>query len=152
MVGPFLLALFNLVVFERAVAYPFGAPACVAKPRHGFDAKPLETLPVQITKTKSGEGEYEVRMSGEGENCFKGFIVMTKNPGEFETTEDIVSLSCDGSLGSKGAEFSAVTHSSAGSKCALKIFFTSAEGAQQTPEFIVSIVKDYGTYWTEISV
>ena len=101
---PIFLIAFSFFVPEGVLAYPFGAPACVAKPRHGFESQPLGTLPVEISKTEIQAGDYEVRITGEG--CFKGILIMTQNSGEFKTSEDLVSLPCDGSLGSKGYRLS----------------------------------------------
>ena len=63
-------------------SYPFGAPACVSSPRHGFQPQTSE-LELKIIKELTKDGDVRLEL-GEPDSTFsfRGFLVMTRAPGK----------------------------------------------------------------------
>ena len=74
--------------------------------------------------------------------------------GEFviDPVNPVANVGCNGKLGSDGPETKAVTHIDSGDKSMVSIYFRPDEGVEQVPEFEVVILKDYATFWTDLSI
>ena len=72
--------------------------------------------------------------------------------GEFIADSLVTRLECSGLLGSAGPDSQAVTHGQAQDNFSLQITFRPEEGAQLLPEFDIIILKNYTTFWTDITV
>lgn len=74
--------------------------------------------------------------------------------GEFviDPVNPVASIECNGKLGSDGPDTKAVTHIDSGDKSVVSIYFRPDEGVEQVPQFDIVILKDYATFWTDLSV
>ena len=76
------LALVSVIVIGVSQSYPYGAPACVSAPRHGLDPQEGDT-DIEISKEGTEDGYFVIQLGAEeAEETFKGFMVLTKSPGE----------------------------------------------------------------------
>ena len=76
------LGLVLVTVIGVSQGYPFGAPACVSAPRHGFDPQEGD-INIEIIKEETENGEFVIQLGNkEEEETFRGFLVLTKSPGE----------------------------------------------------------------------
>ena len=76
------LGLALVTVIGVSQGYPYGAPACVSAPRHGFDPQEGDTT-IEIIKEATETGEFVIQLGKkEAEETFRGFMVLTKSPGE----------------------------------------------------------------------
>ena len=65
---------------------------------------------------------------------------------------EVAGLECSGILGSAGPDSRAVTHTTAQDRNSVVIHFRMEEGAELQPQFDLIILKNYTTFWTDISV
>ena len=148
---PFILS--NLILL--ASSYPFGSPACVGQPKHGGEPqKDREGLAVEFSKEKNTDGAFILRMTANDESfTLKGFLVITKSPGQFVAGQGVALLACTGALGSAGPEYKAVTHTDSSEKQMVEIEFEPENpDHEEEPEFEIVILRNYHTFWTEIIV
>ena len=76
------LGLVLVTVIGVSQGYPFGAPACVSAPRHGFDPQE-DDINIEITKEETQNRKFVIQLgNNEEEETFRGFLVLTKSPGE----------------------------------------------------------------------
>lgn len=76
------LALVSVIVIGVSQSYPYGAPACVSAPRHGLDPQEGDT-DIEISKEETEDGDFVIQLGEEeAEETFRGFMVLTKSPGE----------------------------------------------------------------------
>ena len=76
------LTLVSVIVIGVTESYPYGAPACVSAPRHGLDPQEGDT-DIEISKEGTEDGHFVIQLGAEeAEETFKGFMVLTKSPGE----------------------------------------------------------------------
>ena len=147
--------LLLLISGPLVTSYPFGAPACVSSPRHGPSPQTSE-LDIYLEKNLTQQGDARLQLGHpQSDFTFTGFLVRTKAPGEFlvETNSEITArLECSGLLGSAGPDTRAVTHSSASQNNLIQILFQPDLGSELMPDFDIIILKDYSTFWTDISV
>ena len=81
-----MISLSHVLVFVIMIGvslcYPYGAPACVSAPRHGLDPQEGDT-DIQISKEGTEAGHFVIQLGAEeAEETFRGFMVLTKSPGE----------------------------------------------------------------------
>ena len=77
----YLLSIAFFLLTKEAESYPYGAPACVASPRHGVEPQKDE-LDIEIFKDTTVDGDVVIQLGSEdSESTFKGFLVKTKAPG-----------------------------------------------------------------------
>ena len=78
----FSLSLVLVTMIGVSQGSPFGAPACVSAPRHGFDPQE-DDINIEIIKEETQNGEFVIQLGKkEAEETFRGFLVLTKSPGE----------------------------------------------------------------------
>ena len=76
------LTLVSVIVIGVTESYPYGAPACVSTPRHGLDPQEGDT-DIEISKEGTEDGDFVIQLGAEeADETFKGFMVLTKSPGE----------------------------------------------------------------------
>ena len=78
------LGLAMVTVIGVSQGYPYGAPACVFAPRHGFDPQEGDTtITIEISKEATETGEFVIQLGKkEAEETFRGFMLLTQSPGE----------------------------------------------------------------------
>ena len=72
--------------------------------------------------------------------------------GEFITDSLVTKLECNGLLGSAGSDTRAVTHGQAQDNYNLQILFRPDLGSEFLPEFDIIVLKNYTTFWTDMTV
>ena len=75
-------ALVFVIMIGVSRGYPYGAPACVSAPRHGLDPQEGDT-DIEISKEGTEAGHFIIQLGAEeAEETFRGFMLLTKSPGE----------------------------------------------------------------------
>ena len=146
-----LPALLLLLASPSFHSYPFGAPACVSRPRHGAAPQP-GPAPLEVTRQQGPAGAVRLTLrAGAGlAGGFRGFLVVTAAPGTFLPANMTAGMECSGLLGSRGPPHIAVTHTDSSDKQEVELVFQQEEGAQLEPHFDIVVLKNFTTYWTDI--
>jgi len=122
----------------------------VSKPRHGVDPQSdMESLGVKFSKSVGSDGVVSVRVAGDQ---FRGLLVKTVSAGVFLPGEGLVTVECNGFLGSSGPDTTAVTHSHSADKTEVNIRFSPDDGVQQETHFEIVILKNFTTFWSGIVI
>ena len=141
------------LLFIEVNSYPFGAPACVSKPRHGVDPiEDLNALNISIQKTVQNGSVILSFKSNSPEDYFRGFLVRTKSAGMFLTDDDVAKVECTGFLGSSGPDTKAVSHKDSSNKMSARIQFMLDTGTLVEPNFDVILLKNFSTFCTDIKL
>ncbi|XP_055340284.1 uncharacterized protein LOC129589516 [Paramacrobiotus metropolitanus] len=162
--------LYTLIILRPALSYPFGAGPSACKtlvPGHGKEPQPADTLPFLIepdgdsfvlnrilkVRIRTAHGKYKNRK-------ISGFFVQARAPDGSEAVGKWqVEAGTAAAEGSKVAiktqncfhEADSVTHADSKPKSAdLILHFLPTGNMPDQIQFMGTIARDYGTYWTNV--
>ncbi|GAB0093533.1 putative defense protein 3 [Sergentomyia squamirostris] len=139
------------LVVGLTLGLPDGAPpdTCVKgnRPNHGKTvSQPIHTLPYQVVASSNvyGPGS-QISVTISGSDVFRGFFIQARDAqtnewiGEWQQSANTNSI----------PECSAITHGDPKDKVQATLVW-KAPSKQGQVYFTGTVVKDYGTYWTDI--
>ncbi|XP_055697320.1 putative defense protein 3 [Phlebotomus papatasi] len=146
-----VLLLLSFVV-SLTLGLPDGAPpdTCVKnnRPNHGkTTSQPIHTLPYQVvasSNTYSPGSTIHVTISGG--DVFRGFFIQARDAqtnewiGEWQQSANTQTI----------PECSSITHADPKDKVQATLIWQAPSNKQGQVYFTGAVVKDYGTYWTDI--
>ncbi|XP_032680410.1 putative defense protein 3 [Odontomachus brunneus] len=151
-----IVILFTLVVFSSipVLGFPDGAPvdACVKprpnQPYHGeARSQPLNTSPYKIVASSAQYGPGSQITVTIGGAPFKGFFLQARDT---ETNKWIGSWAQTPNTNTH-PECSAVTHADPHDKEQATFIWNAPPNAQGSVYFTGSILKDYATFWADLT-
>jgi len=153
---PRILLFFLAIKRPTVDARSNGSPYCVDVPRHPWGDAAKKGCQktgdlLEIVRTDNGN---KVDFVVKSAMAFKGFTVVTNDPGMFDTNNNDlrpITPECNGFNGTLGKPSKGFTHKNANLKKEVKFTFMKAAGAKNKPKFSLSLVRAFNTYWCKIN-